>query len=64
MASAQASWMAEGMPEAWCTVCWVLVTFLAEAFWSSSWWIMPLRRAPRPESGIWEAMTTMGTPVA
>ena len=44
----QASWMAEGMPEACWISRWLLVTFAAEAFWSSSWCSMPLRRAPRP----------------
>ncbi|BAS13819.1 hypothetical protein AHiyo8_21220 [Arthrobacter sp. Hiyo8] len=43
---------------------WLLVTFAAEAFWSSSWWSMPFRRAPRPSNGIWLATTTIGTPVA
>ncbi len=38
--------------------------FAAEAFWSSSWCSMPLRRAPRPSKGIWLATTTIGTPVA
>ena len=64
IASAHASWMAEGMPEAWWTVRWDLVTFAAEAFWSSSWCSMPLRRAPSPSSGIWLATTTIGTLVA
>ena len=64
IASVQASWMAEGMPEACWISRWLLVTFAAEAFWSSSWCSMPLRRAPRPSSGIWLATTTMGTPVA
>ncbi len=64
MASVQASWMADGMPEACWISRWLLVTFAAEAFWSSSWCSMPLRRAPSPSSGIWLATTTMGTPVA
>ena len=64
MASAHASWMADGMPEAWWTVNWALVTLRAEAFWSSSWCSMPLRRAPSPDNGICEAITSIGTPVA
>ena len=52
-ASVQASWIAEGIPEACWISRWLLVTFAAEAFWSSSWCSMPFgeHRGPPGESG-------------